>query len=181
MEDWAEIRRLHFSEGLPIKVIARQLGIGRNTVRRALRADGPPDRSRPPRGSVVDAFEPAIRELLELWPTMPATVIAPRIGWPYSLTTLKDRLREIRPEYQGVDPADRISYEPGKIAQCDLWFPDARIPVGPGQDRVLPVLVMVLGFSRLISAGRSPRSSFKSCGRQPCCISAARQAVCSSA
>lgn len=156
MEDWAEIRRLHRSEGLPIKVIARQLGIGRNTVRRALRAEGPPDRSRAPRGSLVDEFEPQIRELLSLWPTMPATVIAQRIGWPYSLTTLKDRLREIRPEFQGVDPADRVSYEPGKIAQCDLWFPDVRVPVGPGQDRVLPVLVMVLGFSRLISAVMLP-------------------------
>jgi hypothetical protein len=26
MEDWAEIRRLHRAEGMPIKAIARQLG-----------------------------------------------------------------------------------------------------------------------------------------------------------
>lgn len=156
MEDWAEIRRLHYSEGLPKAEVARQLGIARNTVRAALASDRPPKYKRARVGSVVDAFEPQIRVLLSQWPTMPATVIAQRIGWPYSLTTLKDRLREIRPEFQGVDPADRISYEPGKIAQCDLWFPDARIPVGPGQDRVLPVLVMVLGFSRLISAVMLP-------------------------
>ena len=42
MEDWAEIRRLHRAEGMPIKAIARRLGISRNTVRRALAADGPP-------------------------------------------------------------------------------------------------------------------------------------------
>ena len=35
MEDWAEIRRLYRAEGLPIKLIARTLGISRNTVRAA--------------------------------------------------------------------------------------------------------------------------------------------------
>ena len=42
MEDWAEIRRLHRAEGVPIKEIARQLGIARNTVRAALASDAPP-------------------------------------------------------------------------------------------------------------------------------------------
>ena len=36
MEDWAEIRRLHRAEGLPIKLIARTLKVSRNTVRSAL-------------------------------------------------------------------------------------------------------------------------------------------------
>ncbi|MGH8918238.1 MAG: helix-turn-helix domain-containing protein, partial [Actinomycetes bacterium] len=42
VEDWAEIRRLHRAEGMPIRAIARKLGLGRNTVRRALAAEGPP-------------------------------------------------------------------------------------------------------------------------------------------
>ena len=42
VEDWAEIRRLHRAEGMPIKVIARVMGCSRNTVRAALAADGPP-------------------------------------------------------------------------------------------------------------------------------------------
>ena len=33
VEDWAEIRRLHFGEGVPIKQIARRLGISKNTVK----------------------------------------------------------------------------------------------------------------------------------------------------
>jgi IS30 family transposase len=33
VEDWAEIRRLHRAEGMPIKEIARRLGVARNTVR----------------------------------------------------------------------------------------------------------------------------------------------------
>jgi transposase len=42
VEDWAEIRRLHRGEGLPIKVIARVLGVSRNTVRAAIASDAPP-------------------------------------------------------------------------------------------------------------------------------------------
>jgi hypothetical protein len=35
MEDWAEIRRLHRAEQLPIEVIARVEGCSKNTVRNA--------------------------------------------------------------------------------------------------------------------------------------------------
>lgn len=63
---------------------------------------------------------------------MPATVTAERIGWTHSMTTLKDRVRQVRPEYLGVDPADRTVCEPGDITQYDLWFPPMRIPVGSG-------------------------------------------------
>ena len=156
MEDWAEIRRLHRGEGMPIKEVARRLGIARNTVRSALRAQTVPRRKRGPRVKLADAVESQIRVLLADWPTMPATVIAERIGWQYSMTTLKDRVRLIRPEYLGVDPVDRVSYEPGALAQCDLWFPATRIAVAPGQQRVLPVLVMMLGFSRFLTATMIP-------------------------
>lgn len=148
LDIWAEARRLHRSEGLPIKEIARRLGLARNTVRSALRSDAPPSLVRGPRGSRVDGVEPQVRALLGSYPRMPATVIAERIGWEHSLTVLKDRVRQIRPEYTGVDPADRLVFGPGEVAQCDLWFPDALIPVGFGQERVLPVLVMTQGFSR---------------------------------
>ena len=57
VEDWAEIRRLHRAEGMPIKMIARTLGVSRNTVRAALASDGPPKYERKPAGSVVDGFE----------------------------------------------------------------------------------------------------------------------------
>ncbi|GII97617.1 transposase [Sinosporangium siamense] len=156
MEDWAEIRRLHRAEGMPIKAIVRRLGIARNTVRRALASDAPPKYRRAPAGSVVDPFEPQIRALLTQWPTMPAPVIAERIGWPHSMSPLKKRLTLIRPEYTGIDPVDRVTYEPGQIAQCDLWFPDTPVPVAVGQRRVLPVLVMTLGFSRFMTARMIP-------------------------
>jgi DNA invertase Pin-like site-specific DNA recombinase len=42
VEDWAEIRRLYRAEQIPIKAIARLLGISRNTVRAAIASDAPP-------------------------------------------------------------------------------------------------------------------------------------------
>jgi len=156
VEDWAEIRRLHRAEGVPIKEIARRMGVARNTVRAALASDRPPKYVRAPRGSVADAYEPQVRALLAQWPKMPGPAIAQRIDWPYSEGPLKKLLARIRPEYVGIDPVDRVSYEPGQIAQCDLWFPAPRVPVAAGQERVLPVLVMVLGFSRHLSATMIP-------------------------
>lgn len=156
MEDWAEIRRLHRAEGVPIKEISRRLGVARNTVRAALNSDRPPKYERAPRGSVADAYEPQIRFLLNEWPRMPAPVVAERISWPHSLSPLKRKLALIRPEYVGIDPVDRVTYEPGEIAQCDLWFPEPKMPVAPGQERVLPVLVMTLGFSRFMTAVMIP-------------------------
>lgn len=154
VEDWAEIRRLHRAEGMPIKVIARVLGVSRNTVRSAIGSDGPPAYRRRPAGSVVDAVEPRIRELLKAVPTMPSTVIAERIGWTRGLTVLKERVAELRPVYLPPDPASRTSYVAGEIAQCDLWFPPVAVPVGFGQTRrpaQLPVLTMVTGHSRWLS------------------------------
>jgi transposase len=155
VEDWAEIRRLHRAERVPIKTIARTLGVSRNTVRAAIASDGPPKYERKPSGSAVDAFEDAIREQLALVPTMPATVIAERVGWTRGITVFKERVAELRPAYLPVDPASRTTYVAGDIAQCDLWFPPIELPVGFGQTRrpvQLPVLTMVTGYSRWLSA-----------------------------
>jgi transposase len=162
VEDWAEIRRLHRAERMPIKVIARVLGVSKNTVRAALASDGPPRYARAPAGSIVDAVEPRIRELLMAVPTMPATVIAERVGWTRSIRTLSGRVAELRPAYLPPDPAGRTTYVAGEIAQCDFWFPDIQLPVGYGQARgpkQLPVLTMVTGYSRWLSAVLIPTRS----------------------
>ena len=156
VEDWAEIRRLHRAEGLSARAVARQLGISRNTVLRALASDRPPQYRRAVKGSAVDAVEPAVRELLRQTPTMPVTVIAERIGWERGLTILRDRVRELRPAYLPVDPVSRTVYQPGELAQCDLWFPPVDIPLGYGQSGRPPVLVIVSGYSRVITARMLP-------------------------
>jgi transposase len=152
VEDRAEIRRLHKAEGLGVKTIARRLGVARNTVRSALRSGSPPKYERSPQGSIVDAFEPEIRELLKDTPGMPATVIAERIGRTRGMTVLRDRVAELRSLFAHPDPAQRTWYRPGELAQFDLWQPDVEIPVGFGQARKLWVVVGVAGFSRLIDA-----------------------------
>lgn len=80
VDEWAEIRRLHFAQGLGVKTIARDLGRARNTVRSAVRSQGPPKYQRASQGSAADAYEDAVRELLSAHPHMPATVIAERTG-----------------------------------------------------------------------------------------------------
>jgi transposase len=100
--------------------------------------------------------EPAIRALLQENPWMPATVLAERVGWLGSPAWFRENVARIRPEYAPADPADRITYDPGDQAQCDLWFPEVRIPVGAGKTRVLPVLVMVSSHSRFIMARMIP-------------------------
>lgn len=112
VEDWAEIRRLYRVEAMPTKAIARLLGTSENTVKAAIASSGPPRYERTPRGSIVDAVEPRLHELLRQWPDMPATVIAEPIDWDRSMTVLKERVRELRPAYlddEGVttDPDER--------------------------------------------------------------------------
>lgn len=150
MEDWAEIRRLHLAEGIPIKEIARRLGLARNTVREAVRSPVPPKYERPATGSAVDAVEPDIRRLLARHPRMPATVIAERVGWQRGMTVFRDRVRDLRPAYLPPDPAGRTTYRPGELAQWDLWFPPVDIPIGPGRVARPPVLVGVAGYSRFM-------------------------------
>ena len=152
MEDWAEIRRLHMSEGVSIKGIVRRLGVARNTVRAALASDEPPRYERERSGSLVDEFEPQIRVLLAATPSMPASVIGERIGWEQSASVLRARVALLRPLYAPSDPADRTAYRPGDIVQCDLWFPAKVVPVAAEVLIAPPVLTMVAAWSGFIAA-----------------------------
>ena len=156
MDDWAEIRRLHRAEGMPIRAIARRLGCSKNTVKRALAAQGPPRYERATVGSAVDAFEPAIRALLAEFPSMPTSVIMERVGWSRGRMVFFERVAVLRPLFVPPDPASRTEYGPGQLAQCDLWFPPVDVPVGFDQVARPPVLVMVSGFSRVITARMLP-------------------------
>jgi hypothetical protein len=152
LDEWAEIRRLHRSEGMGIKAIARQVGVARNTVRAALSAGTPPKYERESPGSMVDAFEPQIRALLGKTPTMPASVVAERIGWEHSASVLRAKVAQLRPEFTPADPCDRTEYVAGEIVQCDLWFPPKIVPVWPGVATDPPILTMTATWSGFIMA-----------------------------
>lgn len=81
----------------------------------------PPKYERPPRGSIVDEAEPRFREMLQLYPSMLATVIAERTA------------SEFHTGVPAARPAHRVCRR--DIAQCDLWIPDVEIAVGFGQIR----------------------------------------------
>jgi O-antigen/teichoic acid export membrane protein len=115
-------------------------------------------------GRVIYAFEPQIRELLATWPMMPTASIAERIGWDQSIRILLDRVTELRREYSHFSRhhiSSRV-YRPGEIVQCGFWFPPVELPVGFGQTRSarqLPVLTMISGYSRWLSAVLIPSRS----------------------
>lgn len=155
MEDWALIRRLA-AEGVPHARIARRLGISRTTVIKAVNSDSPPRYERRPTPTSFTVIEPRVRALLEQTPDMPATVLAERVGWEGSIRWFRDNVKRLRPEVRAPDPADRLTWEPGDAAQCDLWFPPRKIPLEDGTARLLPVLVITAAHSRFMTGRMIP-------------------------
>lgn len=115
----------------------------------------PPQHDHQPPPATHD-FEPQTQELLAMWPFTPTTSIAEQIGWDQSIQNLFDQATEMRAAYSHPDQdVNQTRYPPGEIAQCGLWFPPTEIPVGFGQmrsARQLPVLTMISGYSRWLSA-----------------------------
>ena len=143
------IRRL-VADGVPQRQVARDLGVGRSTVERALGSDRPPKYERAAGPTAFTPFEPLVRQLLKVTPDMPATVIAERVGWTGSITWFRDNVRLLRPEHRPVDPSDRLTWLPGDAGQCDLWFPPKKIPLEDGSRTLLPVMVITAAHSRFI-------------------------------
>jgi transposase len=152
---WAEIRRMWEVEGLSIHEIVRRTGHDRNTVRRALRREGPPRYERPPRPSKLDAFKDEIHRLLQQDARIPGKRVRElleELGYEGSKTILDDYLREVRPLFERRRTYQRTSYRPGELLQFDLWEPRGEIPVGHGQSRRGYVVTAELGYSRAIAA-----------------------------
>jgi transposase len=154
VEQWAEIRRMHLVEQVPIKEIVRRTGLARNTVRAALRSKAPPRYERQGRPSKLDPFKPQVEDLLRADPRLPVRRIGELIaesGYGGGRTILADWLREVRPRFAPPRTYQRTSYRPGEILQFDLVEPRAKIPVGHGQSRRAWVLTAALGYSRAAS------------------------------
>ena len=76
VEEWALVRRLHLNEGMSQREIAKQVGMARNTVAKAIASEKPPKYERPDRLSGGWDLEPRIRDLLSQNSRLPATVLA---------------------------------------------------------------------------------------------------------
>jgi hypothetical protein len=85
VEDWALIRRL-VADGVPQRQVARDLGVGRATVARAVASDGPPKYERAAVPTSFTPFESVVRQLLAMTPDMPATVIAEAVAVELAVT-----------------------------------------------------------------------------------------------
>jgi transposase len=152
VEQWAEIRRLHFVKGLGIREIHRRTGLHRETIRRAIVSDGPPIYERARAGSKLDAFKDEIHRLLTEDPKLPGVRVRELLeplGCTASKTVVDDYLREVRPLFAPPPRTfQRTFYRPGEICQFDVWQPRDEVPVGHGQTRRGWVVVACLGYSR---------------------------------
>jgi hypothetical protein len=154
VQRWAEIGRMKEVDGRSIHEIVRRTGHDRNTVRRALRREGPPQYRRPRRPSKLDPFKDEIQRLLRDDPRIPGKRIRELIealGYDGGKTILDDHLREVRPLYERKRTYQRTIYRPGELAQFDLFEPRREIPVGHGQTRRGFVVTAELGYSRAIA------------------------------
>jgi len=151
MEEWVDIVALH-RQGLSIKAICRQLGVGRNTVRRALRREGPPAYRRPALPSKLGPYKDYLLARLSEFPELSAAALLEEIraqGYEGGISILKDFTRPYRRKRR--EPVVRFETPPGRQAQVD-WAELGRHELGAGQEVTLHLFVMVLGFSRALYA-----------------------------
>ena len=64
-------------------------------------------------------------------------------------TIVNDYLRSVRPLFQNHRTYRRTTYQPGELAQWDLWEPPEHVPVGFGHRRRAYVVTGALGYSRM--------------------------------
>jgi transposase len=152
VQQWAEVRRLHFVRGLSIREIHRRTGLHRDTIRGALASDEAPRYSRVSSGSKLDPFRDEIHRLLHDDPKLPGQRVREliaQLGFDGGKTIVDDYLREVRPLFAPPPRTfQRTVYRPGEVCQFDLWEPKAEVPVGHGQTRRAWVVVACLGYSR---------------------------------
>jgi transposase len=150
MEEWVDIVALH-RQGLSIKAICRQLGVGRNTVRRALRREGPPQYVRAATPSKLDPYKDYLLARLAEFPELSAAALCEEIraqGYGGGISILKEFTRPYRRKRR--EPVVRFETPPGRQAQVD-WAELGRHELG-GERLALHLFVMVLGFSRALYA-----------------------------
>lgn len=159
-EEWVDIVSLH-RQGISIRAISARLGVSRNTVRAALRREGPPlrrDRALP---SKLDPYKDYLLARLADYPELSAVALCEEIralGYPGGLSILKEFTYPYRQRRR--EPVVRFETPPGRQAQVD-WSGLGRHLLGDAH-RSPQLFVMVLGFSRALYAEAVWRASLES-------------------
>jgi transposase len=175
IEERFMIKHLH-KEGVPRTRIARELGLNRRTIDRAIDGDDKhgSKRERQPRGSMLDPYRDYIKGRLDKY-DLTATRILGEIkeqGYPGSYTILRQYVQQLK----GAKPKPafvRFETEPGEQAQVD-WSDFGWMESG-GKRMKLWCYSMVLGYSRtlyiefshsqnLISLGKAHVNAFRYLG-----------------
>ena len=147
MEAWTAIRYLH-AQGKSIRAIARELGVSRNTVRAALRHEGPPqytraERPNPQLAPYLDQIEDMLVRKRFIGSRILRELCA--LGYEGGRTALYDYLLSLKG--QKIDPrvTERFETPPAQQGQFD-WSPYTIS--AHGEMTKVTVFCLTLCFSR---------------------------------
>ena len=148
MYKWSRIKSMR-ARGKSIRMIAKELGISRNTVRRYVRQGGPPryEKSAKECKRVTEGFEERVKELLK--GEYIGTEIFERLkgeGYRGSLSSIYRLIKAVREdEEKGIKVTSRFETAPGEQMQYD-WKEWNLVVKG----KTLKVYIhqLILGYSR---------------------------------
>lgn len=144
-------------QGKPIRTIAKQLGLARNTVRKYLRGGTPTAQTRPKRPSKLDPYTDQLRRWVSEDHLYNCETLVRRLqaaGYTGKTTLVKDFVRPLRPRAAGQRPVVRYETAPGEQLQFD-W--GEFVYEQDGTRRKLFGFTAVLSYSRLRFVVFSPR------------------------
>jgi transposase len=157
--------RHYLAHGTSKSVLARELGVSRDTIYRWIRA-GDLDRDvdatpvqygpRPPVATKLDAFRPLIETRLTAYPALSAVRLLAEIragGYTGGYSQLKEAVRQLRPV---PPPAPVVRFETPAGRQAQVDFAEFRFPWGTRY-----ALLVVLGYSRILWCRFVPRQDLR--------------------
>ena len=147
MEEWTTIRYLH-AQGKGVREISKELGIGRNSVRRALRADERPRYQRPARPNPkLQPFETRIQAWYHQDHLIGSRILREldKLGYQGGETALYAYLKTLKSALPSTKVTERFETPPGQQGQFD-WSPYT-IEIG-GELRRVIMFGLTLGYSR---------------------------------
>lgn len=150
MDQWETIRLRCVRDGEAVKVVARELGLSRNTVRKFVRSIVAPHPKARSRARLLDTYQASIDELLRTHPHITAIRIGRYLrenvdaGIRVEESTLRKYVAARRRQLQPREAFVRAAYEPGDQAQFD--FTPVSVMLA-GVLVVVQVFVMRLSYS----------------------------------